>query len=206
MASLLGVFALVWIVAFLFAPFMGDSWSWDAINAVGFAAFVGILYLSLPGQPKRSVRAHEYLGYVVLLLILAHALWFLVVDAAAVEYVKPGAPGYMWSGLLSVVAVTVLVTLARLPTRWRRHASYDRFRKVHLTLSILMICLAAHHIVASGYYLQTPLQVFSFLCIVAIVVAARPLGFRPPANASPRAFVAVSAVSVLLFAAIRNGL
>lgn len=206
MGSLLGVFALVWIVAFLFAPFMGDSWSWDAVNAAGFAAFAGMLYLSLPGQPKRSVKAHEYIGYLVLLLIVAHALWFLIFDAAIVEYLKPGAPDYMWTGIVGVIVATALVALARLPTRLRRHASYDQFRKVHLLLSILTIGLATHHIVASGFYLRTPLQIALFLLVATVVVAARPLGPQPPAKTSPRAFVAVSVVGVLLFTVVRNGL
>ena len=205
MGSLFVVFALVWTVTFLFAPQMGDSWLWDTGNAVGFAAFAGLLYLSLPGQPKQDLRAHEYLGYLVLALIAGHGLWFLWGDAAVVEYLKPGAPAYMWTGVLGIVAAALLAALARLPTRVRRHSSYDRFRQLHLALSIAAICFSGHHIAASGFYLQTPLQIALFLLIAAAVIVARPLGFRPLGKASPRAFLLVSAVGVAVFVAVRNG-
>ncbi len=206
MGTLLAVFALIWLATFLSAPQLGDSWAWDISNGLGFAAFAGILYLSLPGQPKQNLKAHEYVGYAVLVLIAAHALWFLIFDAAAAEYLKPDAPLYMWTALLGIVLATILVALARLPTRVRRHTSYERFRQLHLALSIGTVCLSAQHIVATGFYLRTPLQVASFLLAMAAVIIARPLGFRPSSKASPQGFLLVGAVGVAVFAVVRNGL
>lgn len=206
MPVLLSVFGLVWLIAFLAAPAMGAGWSWDAGNALGFAAFAGMLYLTIPGDSRRDVRTHELLGYAVLFVALVHALWFLLVDGVAVEFVKPGAPLYMWAGIVGIVLLAVLVFLAMLPTRLRAHRSYATFRYWHLVVSILAMAMTAYHIVFSGFYLRTWYQVAAFVVLAVTIIFARTLGIdrgRFPV-VSPNAFLVVTAAATLLFAAIRN--
>ena len=199
------IFALVWMIAFLVAPKLGAGWGWDAANAFGLSAFVGLLYLSLPGQPRRDVYLHERLGYAVLALLLAHALWFIVFDAAAVEYIKPDAPAYMWTGIASVLTIFGLVVLARMPRRKNVHGSYNAFRYLHLCLSVAALGLAAHHIVASGLYLRTLVQVAAFVALLLVIVVARPIAIWRHQTVSPRAFLGLSTVAIAVFAFIRNG-
>ena len=199
------IFALVWLIAFLEAPKLGAGWGWDSANAFGLAAFVGMLYLSLPGQPRRDVHLHERLGYMVLMLLLAHALWFIVVDAAAVEYIKPDAPDYMWSGIASLLIVVALIVLARMPRRRRAHSTYSVFRYLHLSLSVGALLLAAHHVVVSGLYLRTGVQVAALIALLTIIVAARPLALWRHQTVSPRAFLGLCTVAITTFAFVRNG-
>ncbi len=200
------IFTLVWVIAFLAAPKLGAGWGWDTANALGLAAFVGMLYLSLPGQPRRDVRLHERVGYAVLILLLAHALWFVVSDAAAVEYIKPDAPAYMWTGIASLLIVVVLIVLARMPRRRKVHSTYGVFRYLHLSLSVIAMSLAAHHVIVSGLYLRTVVQVSAFLALLAVIVVARPMAAWRHETVSSRAFLVLSSVAIAAFTVIRNGL
>lgn len=207
MKLLLAIFALVWAITFVVAPTMGAGWGWDATNALGFAALAGVLTLSVPGQAKLNIKLHEGVGYAVVGLILGHALWFLLFDAAAIEFIKPGAPAYMWTGVGSLLLIVSLVVLARQPTRRRAHRRYRTFRSSHLALSMLALGLAAHHVIGSGFYLRTGGQALALVAVALLAIAARPFGVRvrrEPARA--RAFLALTAVSVLAFAVVRNGL
>ena len=199
MKELGAIFALVWLIAFLAAPKLGAGWGWDSANALGLAAFVGMLYLSLPGQPRRDVHLHERLGYAVLTLLLAHALWFILFDAAAVEYIKPDAPAYMWTGIASLLIVVALIVLARMPRRKNAHSTYGAFRYLHLSLSIVAMCLAAHHVVVSGLYLRTYIQVAALIALLGIAVVARPIAVSRHETVSPPAFLVLSAVAVRCF-------
>ena len=205
MTILAGIFSLIWLIAFLAAPKMGAGWGWDSASALGFAAIAGMLYLSIPGQPRRDVRLHEQLGYAVLSLLLGHALWFLLFDAAAVEFVKLDAPIYMWTGILSLCTVLALVVTARLPRRQRVHRSHTVFRYWHLGLAIVAMALAAHHVIASGFYLRTGVQILAFLALLVVIVAARSVVLKRRATASPAAFLALSAAAIVVFTALRNG-
>lgn len=205
MRILATIFVLVWLIVFLAAPKMGAGWGWDSANALGFAAFVGMLYLSLAGQPRLDLQLHEKLGYAVLFLLFAHALWFLLFDAAAVEFIKPDAPAYMWTGIVALLTVVALIALARMPRRRRLHKNYGAFRGLHLGLSVLAMALAAHHIVVSGFYLRTNVQVAALLLFAAAVAAIRPVTRRRYETASPRMFLALSAAAAVVFTVVRNG-
>ena len=185
---------------------MGAGWGWDFANALGLAALVGMLYLSLPGQPRRDVRLHERLGYAVLTLLFAHALWFLLFDAAAVEFIKPNAPAYMWTGVASLLIVVALIVLARMPRRRSVHSSHSLFRYLHLSLSIAAMGLAAHHVIVSGFYLRTIAQTSAFIGLLLAVLVARPIVRWSHETVSPQAFLAMSTVAIVAFALVRNGL
>ena len=115
MLVILSTLAVIFLIPFLAAPTMGAGWFWDAGNAMGFAAFAGLLYLTITSNRRLDVRAHQLLGYAVLFLALLHAFWFLLGDAAVVEYIKPDAPDYMWLGVVGLLFLGVLIAVALLP-------------------------------------------------------------------------------------------
>ena len=131
MKALLATFAAVFLLTFLAAPTMGAGWFWDAGNAIGFAAYAGLLYLTITSSRRLDVRAHQVLGYGVLFVAVAHAFWFMLGDAAVVEFMKPGAPDYMWHGIVSLLLLGVLITVALVPDRFRVHSDYPAFKYWH---------------------------------------------------------------------------
>ncbi len=195
MRLLLSLFGTIWVITFTAAPTMGAGWLWDLGNALGFATMAGMLCLMIAGNSRCEVRAHEMLGYAVLLVALIHALWFLLFDAAAVEFVMPDAPAYMWAGIAALALVAILVVQAnRALRRW------------HLHLSVLAIGMAAYHIVSSGLYLRTGYQVFAFVTLIALAafVPRHGFGSRRITMTTSGAYLAVCAIGTFLFAAIRN--
>ncbi len=205
--QLLAVFLLVVLgLTFLAVPTFGAGWAWDADNGLGFAALAGLLYLSIPGIARRDVRAHQRLSYAVLAVILLHALWFLLADPAALEYIKPGAPAYMWTGLLSVLLLFVLMMLAQMPTRARVHRSYGVFRYWHRVLGAAVVLLSAHHVVFSGYYLRNGWQLAALATLLLLVLAGGGLWrWLPPLRRStPVTLLSMSLLAALAFSAIRN--
>ena len=153
MKSLLITLSVVYLITFLAAPTMGAGWFWDVGNSWGFAAFAGLLYLTITSSRRLDVRAHKLLGYAVLFLALLHAFWFLLGDAAAVEFMKPGAPGYMWLGMAGLLLLGVLITVALVPDRMRVHKDYPAFKYWHRVIAIATIASVTYHIVLSSFYL-----------------------------------------------------
>lgn len=200
------MFSAVFLITFLAAPTMGAGWFWDSGNALGFAAFGGLLYLTITSNRRLNVRAHQVLGYGVLFVAVAHAFWFLLGDAVVVEFLKPGAPDYMWLGLASLVLLCILMTIALVPDRMRVHANYPAFRYWHRVVAIATLATATYHIVVSNFYLGTWYQALLFVLLTIAVSFGRAwwirLGQLPiVGNAT---FLAVSAVFGALFVAIRN--
>lgn len=206
MATLLLLLGAVLAISFLDAPVLGSGWAWDADNGLGFAAFAAVLFLSVQGTAQRNVRLHEVLGYTVLVVAVVHALWFLLFDAAAVEYLRVGAPAYMWTGLAALILLVLLVLIAMLPARFALHKSYKAFRLVHRGIAIAGVCLALHHMIASGFYLRTWYQgVLLVLLAVAVLCGPRLRGsLMPPAKLTPGGLVVISIVGAVLFTLIRN--
>lgn len=206
MKALLAVFIAVFLLTFLARPTMGAGWSWDAGNAIGFAAFAGILYLTLTSSRRLDVRAHRVFGYAVLSVAVAHAFWFLLSDAAVVEFVKPGAPDYMWHGIVSLLLLAVLMMVAMVPERMRLHRDYASFRYWHRVLAVATIATASYHIVVSNFYLGTWHQALLFTGLAAAIA----FGHRWWARlgqlqiAGPFGFIVMTMVATVLFAAVRN--
>lgn len=206
MISLLVTLTTVFAITFLGTPSMGAGWFWDAGNGVGFASFAGLLYLAQSGNRRLNVRAHQILAYAVLTLVLAHAFWFLLGDAAAVEFIKIGAPDYMWLGIASLVTLIVLIFVADMPDRLRIHRSYASFKYWHSLLTVVAIAGAAYHIIVSNFYLGTWYQAGLFLLVSLAACFGhddRPGSSRMPI-ASPGKYLAISGISALAFAGLRN--
>lgn len=206
MYILLAVFGAIFLTTFSYAPTMGAGWAWDAGNALGFAAFGGMLYLTLPTDYRRNGRTHELLGYAVLAVALAHAFWFLLWDGAAVEFIKPGAPMYMWIGIASLVLLFLLVTLAMLPNRLKTHRNYQAFKYWHQVIAIFAIATAIYHIEVSDFYLSAWYQKLLLIALAVVLVFSRTfrINVRSFPLATPAVFLTMSVAGATLFAAIRN--
>lgn len=206
MQPLLVTIAVVFLITFLAAPTMGAGWFWDLGNGLGFAAFAGLLYLTITSNRRLDVRAHQVLGYAVLLLAAGHAFWFLLGDASVVEFVVPGAPDYMWLGIVSIILLAVLVTTAIVPDRIRLHKNYGSFKYWHRILTVAMILCAAYHVVVSNFYLHAWYQGMLFVLLSVSVCLGRSYWLRlgQIAIASPAIYLAACAVATILFASFRN--
>ena len=206
MKILIATMAAVFVITFLAAPTMGAGWFWDAGNGIGFAAFAGLLYLTITSNRRLDVRAHQILGYAVLLLVVGHAFWFLLGDATAVEFIKIGAPDYMWLGIVSLILFVILITTADVPDRLRVHRNYPSFKYWHRTLTIVVIAGAAYHIVVSDFYLGTWYQAGLFALISLAVCLGRDYWIKlgQIAIASPTVYLAISSVLIIAFAGLRN--
>lgn len=206
MKVLLATLAVVFLITFLAAPTMGAGWFWDSGNALGFAAFGGLLYLTITSNRCLDVRAHQVLGYGVLVVAIAHAFWFLLGDAAMKEYLKPDAPDYMWLGVISLLLLGMLMTIALVPDRLRVHKTYSTFKYWHRAIAIATIASATYHIVVSNFYLSTWYQSVLFVLAAFAASIGRAywvkLGQLP--IATNLAYVFVSIVFGALFVAVRN--
>lgn len=201
--ALLTVFA----ITFLAEPTLGGGVSWDFANAVGFAALGGMLFQMPPTRhDAAATHRHEWLGYGVLILVAFHALWFLITDGAVHTYLKPGAPIYMWCGAVSLLALTVLVILARLPDRLRAFPSYSAFKLTHRLLGVLAVAGAAYHVIGSGFYLSHWAQAAALIFIAAAFSFGRAFWRNraaPPPNAV-RTYLILAAIGSLVFLLARN--
>ena len=206
MKALIATFLAVFTIPFLAAPTMGAGWFWDMGNALGFAAFAGLLYLTITSSRRLDVRAHQALGYAVLAIAVAHVFWFLLGDGAAVEFMKFGAPDYMWHGIVSFLLLGILITVALVPDRFRVHRDYPAFKYWHRVLAIVTIATATYHIVVSDFYLGAWYQGILFALLAVAVAFGRAWWFRlgQLPIARPMAFVAISVVCAAAFAAVRN--
>ena len=206
MKSLLATLGIVFLVSFLAAPAMGAGWFWDFGNGIGFAAFAGLIYLGVTSYRRLDVRAHQVFGYMVLLLAIAHAFWFLLGDAAAVYFLKIGAPDYMWLGLVGLILILILVTIALVPDRFRVHRDYAAFRYWHQVLAVATIAASGYHIVVSGFYLNSWYQVLSFVVIIIAASFGRSYWIRLGTIeiASPATYLVFALLFSGVFSAIRN--
>ena len=164
----------VFLTTCLAAPTMGAGWFWDVGNGIGFAAFAGLLYLTITSRRPLEVRGHQLIGYAVLFLALAHVFWFLLGDGAASEFLKPGAPDYMWLGLVGLALLAVLMVVAVVPDRLHVHRDYASFRVWHRVLVILATGCITYHIVASEFYLNTWYQGLLFVLFATVVAFGQP--------------------------------
>jgi len=206
MRPIFATLAIVFVITFLGAPMMGGGWFWDAGNGIGFAAFAGLLYLAITSNQRLDVVAHQVLAYAVLAVATAHAFWFLLGDATVVEFIKIGAPDYMWLGIVSLILFAILIMTANLPDRLRVHKDYPSFRYWHRVLTVVVIAGAAYHIIASNFYLGTWYQALLFAAVSLVACLGREYWVRiGQINiASPVVYLALSSALIIVFAGLRN--
>ena len=206
MQRLLLTLLSVLFVTLIATPTLGAGWLWDTGNGVGFVAFAGLLYLGRSEGSGKNQQAHQLLGFAVLGVTTTHAYWFLLFDAAVIEYIKPGAPVYMWAGILGFILLTVLIFTGLPEYRLRLHKRYAIFKYWHRGLAFATIAGAGYHIVASGFYLGISFQVLLFvMLIIAALFGDQLITRREVETRQPSAMYLVAGVlCVLLFAGIRN--
>lgn len=185
---------------------MGAGWFWDGGNGLGFAAFAGLLYLAITSYRRIDVQAHRILGFTVLFIAVAHALWFLLGDAVAVEYIKIGAPDYMWLGIAGLVCLFILVIISLQPDRQTLHKTYPVFIYWHRVLAVLTIAFCTYHIVVSNFYLASWYQAAIFISVAVAVSFGRTwwIRFGSFPTVSPAVLLVVTLLFAGLFSAIRN--
>ncbi len=200
------VVALVFAATFLVLPRNGGGWFWDFGNGLGFLALAGLLYQMIPPPRARPGRRHEFLGYWVLGAGVVHAFWFLGGDGTVRFYLLPGAPAYMWLGLVALSVMGVLTVLARMPDRRRVHRRFQIFRQVHRGLAFLTVTAVSLHIVLSGFYLRSWSQIVFLVVVTAAVCCGRPGWSRLVAASPPSGltYLTAGALAVSAFVLIRN--
>ena len=196
----------VFLVSLLVSPRLGAGWFWDLGNGFGFAAFSGLLYLSLASARAMDHEAHRQLAYAVLLLAALHVFWLLLGDAVVVEYLLPGAPLYMWAGLAGFALLNLLMLAALPKYRQRIHKSRTGFRRWHRGLTIAVTAGSAWHILMAGHYLRSPFQWLAFAAFAAFASLAYRFGRdnNDLDRRASRSYLVVAAVAVVLFALVRN--
>lgn len=206
MKALFATFGAVFLLTFIATPTMGAGIFWDAGNGLGFAAYAGLLYLTITSSRRLDVRAHQLLGYGVLLVAVVHAFWFMLGDAAVIEFMKVGAPDYMWHGIVSLLLLGILITFALVPDRFRIHRDYPAFKYWHRVIAIITIGTATYHIAVSNFYLGTWYQGMAIALLAIAVAFGRAwwirLGQLPIATTI--AYLAVSIGFATAFTIIRN--
>ncbi len=192
MKLLVALTICVFAVSFLSQPLAGGGWWWDAGNAVGLMALAGLLYLAVPVRGSRALRQHEWLAYLVVALVVLHGLWLFAADGAAVVYIRPGAPLYMWAGVLALAVLMLSSAWSVLPDRLRRYRSFSRFKGWHRSLGGVALAGAIYHVLASGFYFDNGWE------MAAVVVLGAGAGFARELRASPTAAQSSGPMTLLL--------
>ncbi|MCA8896925.1 MAG: hypothetical protein KDA48_16830 [Amphiplicatus sp.] len=205
MAAAIAVFAFYFLLAFLHAPRAGGGWSWDFANALGLAAYCGLLVLMFGVRGANARKLHEIIGYAALALVFAHGLWLILSEPVLTNYFRLSAPLYMWSGVIALLAVIYLVVFSRRADRKLVHKDYESFRRWHLYISYLALAAGGYHILASGLYFSTRLEVGAAIAgVAALIVFRKKIRAdlsRPPNLA---AFAGVTLLSAIVFLLVRN--
>jgi len=166
------------VLVYLLAPLLGlrlvgtaavDRW-WDAAMGTGLAATGALALLPLlsarwwAAQTRDADRLrvvqglHRQLSYLLLVLLLAHVLGLVLLEARVVDYLLPTAPAYMLAGLLALLLVVALVltSLGRVRRRW----PHPGWRRWHAAMSALAVALTGWHLWGSAYWVATPAALF----------------------------------------------
>ena len=127
-------------------------------------------------------------------------------STTAVEFIKIGAPDYMWLGIVSLLLLTILIITATVPDRIRLHENYSTFKYWHRVLTVAIILSAAYHIVVSNFYLHAWYQgaVFSLVSIGVCFGRTYWVRLGQIEIAPPVIYLSLCTVCVVAFAAIRN--
>ncbi len=206
MVLFLSLFALVFSLALLGSPTLNGGWIWDGANALGFAALAGLLYLSSTPRGARDLTRHEQLSYVVAAMAAGHAGVFLLADGASLEYIKPDAPLYMWSGVLALLFIVLTVMVSVVPARMRVFGGYTSFKNGHRAIGIVALALTGYHIVGAGFYLRHDYQVLGLIALALWVCSSRAVRLSPSQTsvASPVLMLVATCIASAGFVLMKN--
>jgi hypothetical protein len=208
-------------------PYPAAGYLWDWLNGMGVAALAILAFLGWDsGSPTSNIRLrlHRNLASVGCILLVGHALGFIIADPLLLEYLKPKAPAYMIGGLFGAIAV-LAITVTSFPTVRRRcYATFANFRLWHRYGVIAVLLLSAWHVVGANYSLSTDaesatasrLALYAAVCVLLPLTAfarrrlARPLpvGRRPAsedaADRDAAWVILVLVVLTLIYAGLKN--
>lgn len=169
--------AVLWLCAYLaivLAPvFMlligpvppGSGMLWDFSMALGFSgmAMMSVQFL-LTARFRRACAPfgidiiyffHRYLALLALTLIGLHGLIVRVWHSEAVGAINPfQAHWYMTAGRAALLLFAAVI----ITSLWRKFFAihYDRWRRLHIVLTVAAVLLALAHIEGVGYYIHAP--------------------------------------------------
>lgn len=180
------------LLVLLLGPTPGGAGFWyDFSLALGFAgtAMIGVQFV-LTARFKRATAPygidiiyyfHRYAAIVGFVLILAHPIVLFIDNPAFLYLLNPlEAPGHMTAGLVSLVAMFVVVVTSLF--RKQLGIDYDRWRLGHGLLAVAALGLALCHIAGVRYYVAEPLQgglwitlTASWVLLLAYIRVLRPI-------------------------------
>jgi len=189
--------SLVPLVAVLAGERLAGGWAWDYVNALGFLALSGLVYLAVQGRNRSHIKAHQAASYSVFFILLAHVIGIVSADSVAIEYLFVGAPWYMWAGISAFLAITFTLLSALPRNRPSFYAGGAGFHNWHRWLGWAAIALTIIHIYGSGFYLRSSLQ---YILMAALLL---PLAFSKHIinSKAVRLFSALAYALFLLIAA-----
>ena len=195
-------------MTFLSAPAVGAGWFWDIGGGLGLIALSGLLYQASIGTGFRDARSHQFIGLFTVFMVAAHAFWYLLGDGVAARYLwPPPVPFHMLCGVAGFLLLTLMTTVAMPGDRVRWHRSHRRFRQFHRALSAIVIAATLCHILGSGLYFSSWLEVTLLLTLALIAVLAAPRmlsHMRPLPPLQAGTCIISSLLLVALFAMARN--
>jgi hypothetical protein len=156
----------------------GISVIWDLANATAYLAVSICMLLFIykgrarafpPFSGRFFANLHRDFGYIVALLLVTHVGLMLLAEPLLVYHLKPTAPLHMLSGLIAL-ALMLLLVVCSIPTiRRRLWSNYHLFRHMHAVIAVAALALTCHHIIVSGFYLNSPWKIF-FVSVIALGV------------------------------------
>lgn len=152
------ILALIAIIVFATGFTSGEIWFWAVGNALGFLALAALFYLSMDARNGAKISTHQAISYAVFGLVIAHGLWFLLGDTTVIEYLKPGSPAYMWSGVLAFFLIGFLLFGSTRLARRTEYSDAASFRLWHKWVAIGVLITSIYHIAGSGFYLNNSWQ------------------------------------------------
>jgi len=177
---------------------------WSLANGLGYVAcllFVLLCVFGARGAPQGAgYRWHRDVGIAALLVTALHVV-ILLFDPTAWHYLYPGAPTYMWAGLLACLPLLAL-TLGAL--RWARRrwpADPAVFRTAHLVWTWVLLLFAAWHVLGAGAYVPSPLsKAVALAAFLGLPLAAQLAGdrFQPTRYALPQRRLMFGSAGLLL--------
>lgn len=182
----------------------GAGWFWETGNGFGLAALVTLLYLCLDTRRGGKVRAHQVLGYLAVVLLIAHVLWFLIGDPTVLQYALPGAPWAMWSAWLSLLLLCLLVISSLPQLRPANYDGHSAFKRWHRWLTVLLFVAIGHHLIDSAFYLAS---LWHWLALAALASAAIWLPLQRVGGVRavhPVSALALVTIGVALFIAVKD--
>ena len=153
--------------------------TWEIAQAVGLCAVAGCLILCVLAVRPRTgaagafpLRAHELLGWSVLVAAVVHVVLLLVADRRVVEHLKLTAPRYEYAGILALVALLFLTVPAGAAVRWRLWPRHRDFQAAHVGAACLLVVALAIHVLATGRYVNGRAHLVAYTLLSAIVLLA----------------------------------